>query len=141
MWKQRCHYKFFCVYSTWTNDSEVEIIKRFTHSEIVNYLMEFPFHYLHIWRTWHQIGKFTVCENRGVTTTFLCVESTWTNDIGNEIINRFTISEIVNYLMEFKFHYSQLYLKTWHQIWKITVCENRGVTTNFSVYNLHGPMT
>ena len=41
--KIEVHYKFFCVESTWTNDLGEEIIKRFTHSEIVNYLMEFHF--------------------------------------------------------------------------------------------------
>ena len=44
-------------------------------------------------------------------------------------------------LNEIPFHHSHLYLRTWHKISKFTVCENRGVTPNFSVYNLHGPMT
>ena len=46
-------------------------------------------------------------------------------------------SELLNGI---PFHYSQIW-RMWHQIGKFTVCENRGVTTNFTVYNLHEPMT
>ena len=122
--------------------SEAKILKRFTHSEIVNYLMEFHFTIrTYIREIDIKVGKFTVCENRGVTTNFSVYHLHEPMPSGAEIIKRFTNSKIVNYLMEFHFTYLHLYLRTWHQIGKFTVCENRGVTTNFSVYNLHEPMT
>ena len=82
--------------------------------------------------TWHKISKFTVCENRGVTPNFSVYNLHGPMTLGDEIIKRFTHSEIVNYLMEFPFHYSHIW-RTWYEIGKFTVCESRGVTTNFCV--------
>ena len=62
----------------------------------------------------------------------------WLRKRNYEEIYPFWDSELLNGI---PFHYSHLHLLTGHKISKFTVCENRGVTPNFSVYNLHGPMT
>ena len=81
-----------------------EIIKRFTH-EIVNYLMKFHFT-IHTYISEFDT-KFRSLRYVKIEVNF-SVYSTWTNDLGHEIIKRFTHSEIVNYLMKFPFHYSHI---------------------------------
>ena len=116
-------------------------MKRFTHSEIVIYLMELNFTiHTYIWKLDRKFGSLQYVKIEMSLKIFLyiiCMDQ-WLRKRHYLEIYPFWDSELLNGI---PFHYSQLYLKTWHQIWKITVCENRGVTTNFSVYILHGPMT
>ena len=76
MWKYRCHSKFLCVESTWTNDIGNEVIKRFTHCEIVNYLMEF--HYTihsYIWKLDTKFGILRCVKIEMLLQFFLCIFS------------------------------------------------------------------
>ena len=74
MWKYRCHSKFLCVESTWTNDIGDEIIKRFTPSEIVNYLMEFHFTiHSYIWKLNTKLGRLRYVKIEVSLQIFLCI--------------------------------------------------------------------
>ena len=47
----------------------------------------------------------------------------------------------MNYLMEFHFIICTYIWELDTKFESLRVCENRGVTTDFSVYNLHEPVT
>ena len=90
---------------------------------------------------WHQILKFTVCENRGVTTNFCVYNLHESMTSEPKLLREFTHSEIVNYLMEFHFTIRTYIWERDTNVGSLRYVKIEVSLQIFCVYNLHEPMT